>query len=390
MSLIAHRMDKVSPSATLKLTAKAKEMKSQGKPVISFGAGEPDFDTPEAVKEEAVKCLKNGFTKYTPTSGIPELREAVCRKFQEDQNLIYKPENVVISCGAKHSLYNLIQVLCDEGDEVLIPTPYWVSYPEMVYLAKGKPVFIQTSQAEGFRVKPEAVRAALTPKSKILILNSPSNPTGAVMDEKDLKALADLVVEKNLICISDEIYEHYIYGKQKHVSIASFNEEIKKRTFIVNGMSKSYAMTGLRIGYLAGDVEVVKKIGILQDHSTSNPTSISQKMAVAAMNLPKSYRTEVRDLFQKRGELMRGLLLKAKGFEPFTPQGAFYVFCNIEKTGLGSEQLCDRLLEEIFVAVIPGKSFGSDKHIRFSFATGEKDINEGLQRVIDWTNKNLK
>ncbi len=390
MGLIAHRLEKVSPSATLKLTAKAKEMKSQGKPVISFGAGEPDFDTPDPIKDEAIRCLNSGFTKYTPTSGIPELREGVCRKFEEDQGLKYKPENVVISCGAKHSLYNLIQVLCDPGDEVLIPSPYWVSYPEMVYLAEGKPVFIPTTQADGFRVRPEAVRAAITPKTKILILNSPSNPTGAVMNEADLKALADIVVEKNLLCISDEIYEYYVYGSQKHVSIASFNEEIKKRTFVVNGMSKSYSMTGLRIGYLAGDAEVVKKIGILQDHSTSNPTSISQKMAVAALAMPKTYRAKVRDLFQKRGTLMKGLLEKARGFEPFTPQGAFYAFCNIERTGIGSEQLCERLLEEIYVAVIPGKSFGSDKHVRFSFATSDKDITEGLQRIIDWTNKNLK
>ncbi len=387
---IAGRMAKVSPSATLKLTAKAKEMKAQGKPVINFGAGEPDFDTPQAVKDEGALCLRNGFTKYTPTSGIPELRSEVCRKFLEDQGLTYAPENVVISCGAKHSLYNLIQVLCEPGDEVLVPTPYWVSYPEMVYLAGGAPVFIPTSQSEGFRLTPEALRKAITPKSKILFVNSPSNPTGGILEEKELRAIADIVVEKNLICISDEIYEYYLYAGKKHVSIASFNDEIKKRTFVVNGMSKSYSMTGLRIGYLAGDAEVVKKIGILQDHSTSNPTSISQKMAVAALKLPKSYREDVRQIFEKRSKMMYDLVSKAKGFEPFFPQGAFYVFSDISGTGLGSEALCERLLEEIHVAVIPGKSFGSDKHVRFSFASSETDIQEGLQRIIDWTAKNIK
>ena len=386
---IASRMAQVSPSATLKLTSKAKEMKSKGSPVINFAAGEPDFDTPQAVKDEGTRALSGGFTKYTPTSGTPELREAVCRKFQEDQGLAYKPENVVISCGAKHSLYNLIQVLCEPGDEVLIPAPYWVSYPEMVFLAGGKPVFIQTSQAEGFRLTPERLEAAITPKSKILIINSPSNPTGGILEEKDLRTIGEVVLKHDLLVISDEIYEYYLYKNLKHVSIASFSEELKKRTFVVNGTSKSYSMTGLRIGYLGGDAEVVKKIGILQDHSTSNPTSISQKMAIAALALPKSYREDVRKIFEKRSQLAVDLLSKVKGFKPFVPQGAFYVFCDIDGTKLGSEVLCDKLLEEIFVAMIPGKSFGSDKHVRFSFATSEKDIQEGIQRVIDWVNKKV-
>ncbi len=381
---IANRMAQVSPSATLKLTSKAKEMKQKGLPVLSFGAGEPDFDTPQAVKDEAVKSLAAGFTKYTPTSGIPELREAVCRKFSEDQGLSYQPENVVISCGAKHSLYNLIQVLCNPGDEVIIPTPYWVSYPEMVYLAGGRPVFVETSQSEGFRLTAARLKAAITPKSKLLILNSPSNPTGGILEEKDLCAIAEVALKHNLVVISDEIYEYYLYKNLKHVSIASLGEELKKVTFVVNGTSKSYSMTGLRIGYLAGDVEVVKKIGILQDHSTSNPTSISQKMAVAALGLPKSYRADVRAIFEKRSQLMLGLLSQVPGFKPFVPEGAFYVFCDIGGTGLSSETLCERLLQEIYVAVIPGKSFGSDRHVRFSFAAGEKDIQEGLARVIDW------
>lgn len=387
---IADRMSKVSPSATLKLTSKAKEMKARGLPVINFGAGEPDFDTPEVVKDEAVKSLKAGFTKYTPTSGIPELRQAVCRKFEEDQGLKYSPEETVISCGAKHSLYNLIQVLCDPGDEVLIVSPYWVSYPEMVNLAGGVPVFVETRQEDGFRLDPGKLKRALTSRSKILILNSPSNPTGAVMDPKDLRAVADLVVENNLTCLSDEIYESYLYDGARHVSIASFHEAIKKRTFVVNGTSKSYSMTGLRIGYLAGDAEVVKKIGILQDHSTSNPSSISQKMALAALAMPKSYRDDVRNRFQKRSDLMMRLLGQVKGFRPFKPQGAFYVFCDTHATGLGSEALCEKLLEEAHVAVIPGKSFGSDAHVRFSFAAGEKDIEAGVQRVGEWMRKNCR
>ena len=385
MIKIAQRMDKVSPSATLKLTAKAKEMKAKGFPVISFGAGEPDFDTPQAVKDEAVKSLQSGFTKYTPTSGIPELREEVARKFKQDNGLDYKSEQVVISCGAKHSLYNLFQVLLGSGDEVILPSPYWVSYPEMAYLAGATPVIVETRQEEGFRLSPEALRKAVTPRTKLVVLNSPSNPTGAVMGEKDLRALAEIIVEKNLLCVSDEIYEYYLYAGQKHVSIASFNDEIKKRTFVVNGTSKSYSMTGLRIGYLAGDAEVVKKIGILQDHSTSNPTSISQKMALAALKLPQSYRDEVRAKFEKRAKRMVELLSQVQGFKPFTPQGAFYVFCDISGTGKASEPLCEELLEKIHVAVIPGKSFGSDKHVRLSFATGEKDIEEGIQRIIDWS-----
>lgn len=386
---IASRMSNVLPSATLKLTSKAKEMKAKGLPVVNLAAGEPDFDTPQAVKDEGIRCLNIGFTKYTPTSGIPELREAVCRKFHEDQGLTYQPENVVISCGAKHSLYNLIQVLCEPGDEVLIPAPYWVSYPEMVTLAGGKPVFVQTSQAEGFRLTLERLKAAITPKSKILILNSPSNPTGGILEEKDLMALGEVILKNNLLVISDEIYEVYLYKHLKHVSIASLGEELKKRAFIVNGASKSYSMTGLRIGYLAGDAEVVKKIGILQDHSTSNPVSISQKMAVAALGLPKTYREDVRKVFEKRSHQMVDLLSKVKGFKPFVPEGAFYVFCDIEGTGFGSEVLCEKLLEEIYVAVIPGKSFGSDKHVRFSFAASEKDIEEGVKRVMDWTKKRL-
>ena len=380
----AERMAKVSPSATLKLTSKAKEMKAKGFPVISFGAGEPDFDTPQPVKDEAVKCLAAGFTKYTPTSGIPELREAVCRKFKEDQGLDYTPEQVVISCGAKHSLYNLIQVLCGPGDEILIPTPYWVSYPEMAYLAGAKPVFIPTHQSEGFRLKPEALKKAITPHSKVLILNSPSNPTGAILEEKELREIGQIALEHNLICISDEIYEYYLYAGRKHVSIASLSPELKKNTFVVNGTSKSYSMTGLRIGYLAGDAETVKKIGILQDHSTSNPTSISQKMAVAALALPKSYRADVLKKFETRMKRMIELLSAVKGFKPFTPEGAFYVFCDISATGIASEAFCDQLLEKIHVAVIPGKSFGSDKHVRFSFASSEKDIEEGIARIVDW------
>jgi aspartate aminotransferase len=364
-------------------------MKAKGLPVISFGAGEPDFDTPKLVKDEAVKWLNLGYTKYTPTSGIPELKQAVCKKFKEDQELEYSPENIVISCGAKHSLYNLIQVLCDVGDEVLIPSPYWVSYPEMVYLAQGSPVFIPTSQKEGFALSPERIRAAITPRTRVLILNSPSNPTGAVQDKKTLELIAELIVKNNLICLSDEIYEYYLYDGCRHISIASLGTEVKKRVFVISGVSKSYSMTGLRIGYLAGDPQIVKKIGMLQDHSTSNPDSISQKMAVAALGLPKSYREETRKVFEARRNRMLKLLAEVKGFKPFIPKGAFYVFCDIAGTKIGSETLCERLLEEVHVAVIPGKSFGSDKHVRFSFASSEKDIEEGLCRIKDWAGREI-
>lgn len=387
---IAGRMNKVSPSATLKLTAKAKQMKAQGVDVINFGAGEPDFDTPEPVKEAAVKALQSGFTKYTPTSGTPELREAVCRKFKTDQGLDYTPEQVVISCGAKHSLYNLMQVLCDPGDEVIIPSPYWVSYPEMAYLAGATPMFVETRQSEGFRLDPSKLLRVVTSRSKILILNSPSNPTGAMLERRDLEAIAKIACEKNLIVLSDEIYEYYVYKGLKHVSIASLGEDIKRRTFVVNGLSKSYSMTGLRIGYLGGDAEVVKKIGILQDHSTSNPVSISQKMGLAALAMPVSYRDQIRAKFEARKQLMTRLLSGIPGFKPFDAEGAFYVFCDIADTGLKSEALCDRLLTEVHVALIPGKSFGSDRHVRISFAASEKDIEEGLSRVKEWAGKNIK
>lgn len=387
---IASRMAKVSPSATLKLTAKAKEMKARGLPVIGFGAGEPDFDVPEVVKEAGIQALKTGFTRYTPTSGIPELRQAVSKKFEEDQGLTYSPDEVVISCGAKHSLYNLIQVLCEPGDEVIIPTPYWVSYPEMVYLAGGVPVFIPTTQEQGFVPSLESIKKAITPKTKIFILNSPSNPTGGIYSKKDLEGIAELIVKHKLICISDEIYEYYVYDGERHESIASLGNEIKARTFVVNGMSKSYAMTGLRIGYLAGNADVVKKIGMLQDHSTSNPDSVSQKMAVAALLLGKDYRQKVLKIFEARRSLIVNLLSQIKGFRPFVPKGAFYAFCDIAGTKLGSEKLCERLLDEIHVAVIPGKSFGSDAHVRFSFASSEKDINEGLGRIAEWARKEIR
>lgn len=386
----ADRLTKVSPSATLELTAKAKEMRARGLPVISLAAGEPDFDTPKPIKDAGVRALEAGFTKYTPTSGTAELREAVCRKFQADQGLSYKPENVMISCGAKHSLYNLIQALCGPGDDVLIPSPHWVSYPEMAYLAGADPVFIPLSEKDGFRLTARGLAAAVTPKSKVLILNSPSNPTGAVIAESELKAIADVIVEKNLLCISDEIYEYYVYDGARHVSIASFGDDIKQRTFVVNGCSKSYSMTGLRIGYLAGDTDVVRKMGMLQDHSTSNPVSISQRMAEAALAMPVSYRREVRALFEKRRTLMAGLLSKVKGFSPVPASGAFYVFAGIRAAGLGSEKLCERLLEETHTAVIPGKSFGSDGHVRFSFVAGEKDIEEGIGRIAKWAEANIK
>lgn len=386
MIAYAERMAKVSPSATLKLTARAKEMKAKGLPVVSFGAGEPDFDTPDEIKKEAVRALDSGFTKYTPTSGTPELREAVCRKFKEDQGLGYAPNEVVISCGAKHSLYNLIQVLCGPSDDVLIPSPYWVSYPEMVYLAGAQPVFIETVQEEGFRLTAERLERAVTPRSKILLLNSPSNPTGGILEEKDLHAIAQVALKRNLLVVSDEIYEYYLYDGVRHASIASTSPEMKARTFVVNGTSKSYSMTGLRIGYLAGDADTVKRIGMLQDHSTSNPCSISQKMAVAALGMPKEYRARIRSLFETRRDLALRGLAAVRGFKPFVPQGAFYVFCDIAGTGLGSEALCERLLEEIHVAVIPGRSFGSDRHVRLSFACSEKDIAEGLKRIAAWSN----
>ncbi|MFH0877751.1 MAG: pyridoxal phosphate-dependent aminotransferase [Candidatus Omnitrophota bacterium] len=386
--MLTKRAQEVSPSATLQITATAKRMIKEGKDVVSFGAGEPDFDTPEVIKQEAIRAIQEGFTKYTPTTGIPDLKTAISKKLETENGLNYPASSIIVSCGAKHSLYNAMQVLVGEGDEVLIPVPYWVSYPEMVKLAAGKPVAVPTTLKDDFKVNPARLKKFLTKKTKLLILNSPSNPCGVVYGVSELKAIADFCVQNNILCISDEIYEKIIFDNLEHVSIASLSPEMKKLTVTVNGFSKSYSMTGWRLGYLAAEPEIASAISNLQDHSTSNPTSFVQKAALAAFSLPKSYFDDIRKKFQERRDTITARLDRMKdriGYKK--PEGAFYIFCDISKTKLDSFAFAKRLLEEELVAVIPGGPFGCDDFVRLSFATSLEKITKGLDRIEEWLEK---
>ncbi len=380
----------ISPSSTLAIDAKAKKMKSEGIDVIGFGAGEPDFDTPVHIKEAAIKAINEGFTKYTPASGTLELKEAVCRKFKSDNGLLYKPSNIVISNGAKHSLVNAFQAICNPGDEVIIPAPFWVSYPEMVKLAEGVPVIINTTEEEGFKFTIDRLRKAITDKTKAIVMNSPNNPTGMVYSEEELKAIADLAVEKEIFIVSDEIYEKLIYDGYKHVSIASFNDDIKELTIVVNGASKSYSMTGWRIGYTASNDVIAKIMGNVQSHATSNPNSIAQKAALAALEGPQDLVSEMVTEFIKRRDYMVERINSIKGLSCIKPNGAFYVMMNISKligtqiggvTIKGSDDFANLLLEKANVALVPGSGFGTDIHVRLSYATSLKNITEGLNRI---------
>lgn len=393
---LAKRIRAIGPSPTLAITAKAKEMKAKGIDVIGFGAGEPDFDTPEHIKEEAKKALDEGFTKYTPASGIPELKVAICQKLKRDNGLDYEPGQIIISCGAKHSLYNAMQVLCESGDEVLLPSPYWVSYPEQIRLSGAEPVIIETGEEEGFKIKIERLRKKITSRTKLLILNSPSNPTGAVYHREELEAIAEVAVEKNIYVISDEIYEKIIYDDLKHISIASLNSEIKRLTMVINGVSKSYSMTGWRIGYAAGPKEIIQAMSNLQSHSTSNPTSFCQKASIAALEGSQEPLRRMVSEFARRREYIVERLNSIAGVSCLKPEGAFYVFPNISKL-LGksyksqvikdSISLAQILLEEVKIAVVPGSVFGEDNHLRFSYATSMENITKGMDRLKEFIKK---
>jgi aspartate aminotransferase len=384
---LSKRAQNINPSLTLSITAKAKEMKKQGLDVVSFGAGEPDFDTMFHIKEAAKKAIDDGFTKYTATSGIIELKEAICAKLRRDNWLDYEPKNIIVSTGAKQSLFNIIMVTVDPGDEVIIPIPYWVSYEEIVKIADGKCVFLKTNN---FKINPQDLEKAITPKTKMLIFNSPSNPTGVVYDEKELKQIASICLKHNIYILCDEIYEKLIYGK-KHISIASVNEKIKKLSIVINGVSKSYAMTGWRIGYAAAEEEIVKAATRLQDHSTSSPSSISQKAALAAVNGTEDHIEKMVYEFKKRRDFMVDRLNRIDGIVAPRPDGAFYVFANVSKFYSeqikGSMVFCQRLLEDAYVAVIPGVAFGDDRYIRLSFATGMDHIKRGLDRLDKFCEK---
>jgi len=395
--LISKRLSLISPSPTLAITARAKQMKQEGIDVIGFGAGEPDFDTPVHIKEAAKKALDEGFTKYTPASGIKELKEAICQKFKNDNNLNFSAEEILISCGAKHSIFNAILALCNEGDEVILPSPYWVSYPEMIKIAGAKPIILMTTPENNFKIIPQKLREAITPKTKLLILNSPSNPTGMVYTKNELLSISNILIERGIFCISDEIYEKIIYDGREHISIASLGRpKIKNLTIVVNGVSKPYSMTGWRIGYAAGPKKIIQAMNNLQSHSTSNPTSISQKAALAALEGPQESLNNMVAEFKKRRNYILKRLSSIDGISFLKPQGAFYVFPNISQI-IGrtfkkerikdSIHLAQILLDEANVAVIPGSAFGAEGYLRLSYATSIENISEGLDRIEEFTKK---
>ena len=380
---INRRIKDIIGSTTLAITAKANELKATGHDVVNFAAGEPDFDTPKSIKAAAIAAIEKGLTKYTPTAGTQELRETIAAKFKKDNQLDYKPSQIVVSCGAKHSIFNIIQVLADEGEEVLIPAPYWVSYPEMVKAAGAVPRFIPTTAQAGFKITPADLRRYAGNKTKILILNSPSNPTGMVYSRKELEPIAEFCVKNNIFVISDEIYEKLIYDTNEHISIGALGQDIFDLTITVNGVSKAYAMTGWRIGYAAGREDVMEYVKNFQDHATSNPASISQAAAVQALREPAEGIRAMRGEFRKRRDLMAAELKGVAQISYVLPQGAFYLFCDFSKLG-PSEQIARQILEDVRVAVIPGDSFGAPGFIRLSFATSAERIQEGAKRIKDW------
>ncbi|BAY21909.1 class III aminotransferase [Calothrix sp. NIES-2100] len=378
---LAARVSQVTPSLTLAIAAKAKAMKAEGVDVCSFSAGEPDFDTPAHIKAAAAKALDEGKTKYGPAAGEPKLREAIAQKLKTDNGLDYKAENVIVTNGGKHSLYNLIVALIDPGDEVIIPAPYWLSYPEMVTLVSGVPVIVPTDASTGYKITPEQLRKAITPKTKLFILNSPSNPTGMVYTPEEIKALAKVVVDADIFVVSDEIYEKILYDGAEHISIGSLGKEIFARTLISNGFAKAYSMTGWRLGYLAGPVEIIKATSTIQGHSTSNVCTFAQYGAIAALESEQDCVEEMRQAFAKRRQVMLDRLNAIPGLSCPKPDGAFYLFPDISKTGLKSLEFCDALIEEHQVAVIPGIAFGADKNIRLSYATDMATIEKGMDRL---------
>ncbi len=378
---ISQRAAALSPSLTLAIDSKAKQMKAEGQDVVGFGAGEPDFDTPQHIKDAAIKALNEGFTKYTPASGIPELRQAIADKFKRENGLTYKPSQIIVSCGGKHSCYNVIMATCEPGDEVIIPAPYWLSYPEMVKLAGAKPVIVETTDKTDFKVTPDALLRAITPRTRLFILNSPSNPTGSVYTPGEIKALGDICVEKRLLTMSDEIYEHLLYDGATHKSVASFSPAHYERTIVVHGFAKAWSMTGWRLGFTAAPEPIATAIDAIQSHSTSNPTSFAQKGGVVALTGPQEHLKNWLAEFNRRRAFAWKKLNTITGISCVNPKGAFYLFPNISKTGLKSSEFCARLLEAEKVAAVPGIAFGADDYIRISYATSMANIEKGLERM---------
>ncbi len=374
----------MSPSLTLSIDSKAKAMKAEGIDICGFGAGEPDFDTPEHIKQAAIAALEQGFTKYTPSSGLPELRQAIAEKLANDNGLEYRPSQIIVSNGAKHSCYNAILATCEPGDEVIIPSPYWVSYPDMVKLAGAEPVIVQTNERNGWKMTAAEFENAMTPRTKMVIMNSPGNPTGSVYSREELEAIVEVAAEEDIYILSDEIYEKLVYDDAKHVSIASLSKAAYDLTITINGFSKSYAMTGWRLGYMAAPEAIAKAVDSIQSHSTSNPCSFAQKGAVAALKGDQQPLSDMHDEFDMRRNYMFDRISKIANITAVKPQGAFYVLVNISQLGLTSQNFADRLLSKANVAVIPGAAFGDDRTIRLSYATSIDVIKKGLDRFQDF------
>jgi len=381
------RIKEIVGSTTLAITARAKELKAKGCDVVNFAAGEPDFDTPDSIKAAAIKAIESGFTKYTPSTGTLELREAIAHKFKKDNRLDYTPSQIAVSCGAKHSLYNILQVLADEGDEVFIPSPYWVSYPEMVKLAGASMKILPTSAQTNFKITAQQLSENISRKSKILILNSPSNPTGMLYSKQELVSIAEVCVKNNIFVISDDIYEKLIYDTNEYTTIASLGKEICGLTITVNGVSKAYSMTGWRIGYCAGPQEIIDYIKKFQDHSTSNPASISQMAALQALKETEESIGAMRMEFKKRRDLIMSAFDQIPEVNYIKPDGAFYLFCDFSKLG-ASDEIAKKILDDVNVATIPGEGFGAPGFLRLSFATSAERIQEGTKRIAEWIKKN--
>ncbi|MBO7335284.1 MAG: pyridoxal phosphate-dependent aminotransferase [Lachnospiraceae bacterium] len=395
---LSKKAQAVKPSSTLAITAKAKELKASGVDVVGFGAGEPDFNTPENVCNAGIEAIKTGFTKYTPASGTNELKAAISRKFKEFNNLDYAPNQIVVSNGGKQGLSNVFDAILNAGDEVIIPAPYWLSYPEMVKLSDGVPVFVYGAKENGYKITAKQLDDAITDKTKAFVLNTPSNPTGMIYTKEELEELADVIVKRDIYCVSDEMYEYLIYGDEKHVSIASLNDEIYKRTITCSGLSKSYAMTGWRIGYTGSSVEIAKLMGAMQSHATSNPNSIAQYASVEALTGPQDAMKTMKDEFNRRRIYMYNRIKKFPYVDIEEPKGAFYTFIDmsnaLELSYKGEKletaaKLAEVLLKDYAVAIIPCADFGFPKHIRLSYAISMESIEKGLNRIEEFLG-NLK
>jgi len=380
--LISERVRNIAPSATLAVDAKAKQLKKEGKDVLNFGAGEPDFNTPNNIKEAAKRAIDKNITRYTPVGGIPELREAIAKKFREVNKINYDTSEVVVCAGGKHVLYNIAMTILNDGDEAILPVPYWVSFEEIIKVAGAKTVLCNTN--EKFKLTAENIEDKITNKTKMLILNSPSNPSGAIVDKNEVEKIAKLAVEHNFYVVADEVYEYFVYGNKERASIASLSNEIKNLTVTANSFSKTYAMTGWRVGYCGANKEIIKGIENLQSHSTSNISNIAQMAAVEALNGPQDSVREMIKAFDERRKFMHKRLNEMNGIKCNEPEGAFYAFPDISKTKMGSMEFSSKLLEEALVAVVPGIAFGSDKHVRLSYAASMDDIEQGMERMEKW------